>query len=716
MILFQRDWAKYPTAIVDLKTTNDSFIHIARVYKAMGVENHAWPLALVHPQLQGVNPFSPDLTQTQKILIRLECEINPWYIFREIIRLPGAGAEPVRFRANRGNMAMLFSYFNHVDAVLIQPRQTHKSGSTDSLWISVMDLLGRNTTVFLITKDAQLRGANIERLKGIRSLLPEYLVTLSKDDSDNQHELTNKFLGNRFRTGVGRSSESAANNLGRGMTAANFHCDEGPFIPWIGVTLEAALSSGTAARLQAKASNQPYGNIFTTTAGRKDSRDGRYMYNLVFSGATWDERFFDAKDQADFEELVRKAGRSEKPLVNITMSHRQLGYSDEWLYEAMSNAMRNPEATKERVEADFLNRWMSGTLSSPLSVELNELIFNSAVDPSFTELTPERYTFRWYVPKDLRDRYMAEGNFVLGADTSDAVGRDASAFVLMDLSDLSVVASATVRESNLLMLGGAIANFLIRYPKVTLVMEKKSSGQSLFDIIVVHLQNAGIDPFKRIFNRIVDERTERGEQFKEIQRPVHHRNVHFYDPFKSYFGFNTSESLRRLLFGSVLQEAAKTSARQIRDKTLVTEIVGLVIKNDRIDHKESGNDDHVFAWLLANWFARYARNIGYYGIELSYVMQAVDSFDAYEDDQYKARVEHNRRLIAQIEALSERLSGIQDPIVLSKMTQRIRQLASTIDRTVVDNHTTIDQLLEQIEQQRNARLIAGGRRRISLDL
>ena len=41
MILYLDDWKNYPHAIVDNKTKNKSFIHLAQVYRAMGVKNHA---------------------------------------------------------------------------------------------------------------------------------------------------------------------------------------------------------------------------------------------------------------------------------------------------------------------------------------------------------------------------------------------------------------------------------------------------------------------------------------------------------------------------------------------------------------------------------------------------------------------------------------------------------------------------------------------------
>lgn len=719
MILFQKDWRRreYRHAIIDTETTNKTFIRMARVYKAMGVENCTWPLALIHPQLQGIDPFSPSLTTIQKTLIRLECDVNPWYVFREIIRLPpNAGIDPIRYIANRGNLGLMFNFYNHVDAALIQPRQTFKSGSTDCLAIDILDIRANNTVFFLITKDAQLRQANIERLKGIRSYLPDYLLTLDREDADNQTELTNRYRGNRYRTGVGRNSESGANNLGRGMTAAVFHNDEGPFTPWIGTTLEAALASGTAARNQARAAGQPYCNMFTTTAGRKDSRDGRYMYELIHAGATWDEKYLDAENEDEFTELILKAGRSDKALSNITMSHRQLGYTDEWLREAMSNALRNPMATKEGVERDFLNRWTSGTQHSPLSVELNELILNSEVDPSFTELTAERYTIQWYIPKEQHESFMREGWFVIGADTSEAIGRDTTAMIITDIRDLRTVGRFSVNETNLLRFSEALARLLIKYPRTILVPEKKSTGQSIIDILLIRLHAAGIDPFKRIFNRIVDDHLEHADLYRMIQGTVHARSERMYDSLKSYFGFNTSSNSRQLLYGPVLQEAAKSSGHLVYDATLSREIRELVVKNDRIDHKESGNDDHCIAWLLCHWFVRFARNLQHYGIDPTYVMRDVAVVDIDADDGRGGRYEKQRQIIAEIEALLERIETVGNPILRIKYENRLKQLSATVDTDLLPKDKNYDQLMSSLRSDKELkRKITPASGRISID-
>lgn len=80
-ILFRQDWLRYPTAIADYNTTNESFKRLVYLYKEIGIENAEFPLALMQPELSGVDPFAEDLTKEQKFKIGLEAKFNPWFFF-----------------------------------------------------------------------------------------------------------------------------------------------------------------------------------------------------------------------------------------------------------------------------------------------------------------------------------------------------------------------------------------------------------------------------------------------------------------------------------------------------------------------------------------------------------------------------------------------------------------------------------------------------------
>lgn len=712
MILFADDFKRFPTAIIDYDTSNESFLRLAALYRKMQVRNSAFLLALMQPELKGVDPHALDLTDEQKVMIAMECKYNPWYYFREVVRIPPtAGPNPVPFLANRGNIAMIWCFLCSIDIALIQPRQTGKSVSTDTLMTMLMFITLSNTTINLITKDDVLRRKNIESLKEIRDLLPPYLVNRSGRDSDNQIELTCNALGNQYRTGVSQGSERAANNLGRGMTVSINHIDEGPFINFIGITLPAALASGNAARDEAKRNGAPYGNIFTTTAGKKDDRDGRFMYEFIHAGAPWNEAFLDARSKGHLEQLVKTNCSGRKVLVNATFSHKQLGKTDEWLYEKITSS----GASGEAADRDFFNVWTSGTQSSPLSTKLNETIRNSEMDPLHNEITRDNYIVRWYLPEEEIERTMAESRFVMGLDTSEAVGRDSIGLVIVDVKDLSVVAAATLNETNLIRFAKFLGDLLIRYPNVTLIPERKSTGQMVVDSLLVLLPKHGIDPFRRIYNVIVDESEERREEYKAVCADINRRPNWIYDKYKKYFGFNTTGSSRNTLYSTVLQNAAKKSGHLVRDKVLSGEIRGLVVKKGRIDHEASGHDDMVIAWLLTEWMLTHSKNLGFYGIDTTKVLTNKHLGDREEISPLE---EYNRslqeELNAEIESVYEQLKDARDDFQIAKLEHRLRVLNSR----VVDSDTdalSIDALIQNARETRNREARAISKNKSMLD-
>lgn len=243
-ILFLNDWKNVPSARPDYDTPNKTWVRMAALYHKMGITNCTFHLALNNPLLKGVDPHDPNLSQETILLIAAEAKENPWYVLREIIRIPPvSGVEPVMLRANRGNISLFWLFFNHITVMLIQPRQTGKSISTDALMITLFAISTVNTDINLLTKDDNLRVKNVARIKNLMSYLPPYLQLKGKKDSYNTEKLTISRLGNTYNTAVPQSSEKAALNLGRGMTIAINQIDEIAFINNIHITLPALLAA-----------------------------------------------------------------------------------------------------------------------------------------------------------------------------------------------------------------------------------------------------------------------------------------------------------------------------------------------------------------------------------------------------------------------------------------------------------------------------------------
>ena len=252
-IIFLEDWQRFPEAIVDLQTRNESFLELAAKYREMGVKNHAFLLALHDRRLQGIDPHDPNLTIEEISMVLLEAKINPWYFLRECLKVPPtSGNVGVTFGAHRGNIALWWLFMCHITMILIQIRQTGKSVAADSLSTWLMNIRCNNTLINLLTKDDKLRQENIKRIKRMEEYLPYYMQQRTKHDIANTEMLAISANGNSFRAHVPQKSEKDALKVGRGMTSPIFFIDEAPFQPNIGISMAAALTGGLAARDEAR--------------------------------------------------------------------------------------------------------------------------------------------------------------------------------------------------------------------------------------------------------------------------------------------------------------------------------------------------------------------------------------------------------------------------------------------------------------------------------
>lgn len=708
IILYKSDWERFPSAVVDYNTSNASFLRLVKLYKKMGVDNCEFPLALYQPDLSGVDPFDPNLTPEMKMKIAMECRYNPWYYFREVARLPSnAGDVPIRFKANRGNIALYWAFFNHVDFALIQPRQTGKSGSTDSLTVGLTYIWASNTTINLITKDTKLKNSNVERLKEIRNLLPDYINPHNPLDADNSDLLTCIRLGNKYKTAVGRNDKISADKLGRGMTVPIMQFDEVPYISLIEYSLPVALSSAAEARDQAKAANQPYGNIFTTTPGSILTRDGKWAHQFMTQGATWSEHYFDLPNQAVLHEVVDKGSSGLKPLIYGAFNHRQLGKTDEWLL----NRLRESASSGELADRDYFNIWTADSTGSPFDEATRGRIAKSEQEPVWMEINNYRYVLRWQIPKELVAARLSSSKTILSLDPSEGLGgaNDAMGMVLYDVETAEILMTCRVNETNIEQYSNFIADFLVTHPMVTFMFERKSTGISILDSLIIALNTLGIDPFKRIYNRIVDEKDEFTEEFRRLQTPVSQRQISFYNTYKRYFGFNTASSgkhSRDSLYGETLMSAVRYGAHVVKDKELINEFFTLIVKDGRVDHAKGAHDDLVIAYLLAHWLCTKGQNLFHYGIPPGSVLCKARFVEETTTPMERRRMERNAEKRTVFENLLDLLKTTKDGMAVTRIEMQLRRLSQEIDFGEDSGGVGIDAMIKQAvdERTRQARL------------
>lgn len=729
MIIFADDWNKEENknAIIDWDTKNETFINYVGVLETMGVKNRFWPLALHNPLLKGVNPFDPNLTDEYKVMIVIESKNNFWYFVREVIRVPSQGSlEGIHFRAHRFNMALYWCYFNHITTLGILPRQQGKTLASGVLWRWVLDVGAQNSIIGLYTKDDQLRGQTVKQLKDIGDELPSYFNIRTRLDTNNTEMITNKALNNSYITAVAQASPKNALKVFRGFSIPNFHGDELAFCVNNRITVPSMLAAGNTARKNAELNGAPYGTIFTTTAGYLNTEHGIYAREVYDESLPWYEVLLDTPDRKTLEDVIRKNNRKRmvelnpknldpRPPVQLLLefNHRQLGVSDEDFLDMIENA----KAKGEAIDADFLNKWPKGSDNSPLSPETLETMYDSInYDPYVT--VENGYLIKWYISKEEVAANCPGRKLVVGIDPSEAAGGDDIGLVIMDAYSGEVVGVGKYNETNIIKYSMWVGKLLKRFENMILIIERKSLGTTILDSLMLYLPSQGIDPFKRIYTRIVEDMNEI-QEFKDfLNTNYRNRNMDFYYKNKKLVGYTTSgegRHARENIYQRAWNGATSYLPHLIKSNELYDQLSNLIYKNGRIDHKPGMHDDIVFSWLLCYWFLTVSRNKKFYGINPDLILKKIRENLVTRTSTEEIVARQDKIILAKLDSIKTYiLNNSNNRGDLTELKFIYNELASKLSNQQTNDVYDFDTLITEIDKENKVKNVVTDYSRLSI--
>jgi hypothetical protein len=667
MILFEQEYSLLSKEHFDYTTTNKSFLRTYSVLKQMGIKNNKFFLVLLDTDIRDYDPYDlKDDSLELKLRIVRECKLNPWYFFRTMLRVPAAGTSGIPFYLNRANLAMIWLYFNHIDNMLIMPRQLGKTIGSISITASIIYLLGENITFAMLTKDASLRKENVERLKDIRDALPEWFIHKQRTDTNNTEGVSYDVLNNKYVTFVAQNSIQGAERLGRGMTVPSQHWDETAFFANISTTYPIAISTTNAAIESAKANHQPYGNILTTTAGMLNTDEGKFTHNLICNSMTFTEHLYDLKDNVSLTKVVKM--NSPQGMVYSEFSYKQLGKTDEWFHEKAARTA----GEEDIIARDYLNKWTFGTSKSPIEKKFLDKLYAGKKEPAYVQYIDE-FMIKWYVPEEVvkNKALFCKIPIVIGMDASENVGRDFTSFVFIDARDMSVVATCSCNTSNIIKVAMLVCKWLIN-SNVVFIPERNSVGVAIVDYCLLHLEQLGINPFTRIYNDVIQDFDSNNISKAELNRPG------FYNDHRKSFGFRTSGTSRPFLYKTVFNRVMETSCHNVKDISLINQIAGLTIKNGRIDHGSSGNDDSVIAYILTGYLLFFGNNLDMYDFAKGIIDELLvnlieDDVDSKQNNIDHVKLEEMKQEITKLEKNARHLNNDTLKIEMMQTAQQMRR-------------------------------------------
>lgn len=632
--------------IPDLSTKNKSFLRCCKIFQMMGVKNYLWPLALRDRGLAKVDPWDPNLSIETKVRIAIECKVNFIYFFREVVRIPSAGGETIPFIANRANLAMLFCFALSTAMGITIPRQQGKTITMSAIMAYLMYILADNISIGMFTKDSALVQDNTTRLKEIRTDgIPKWMISTSSKDTDNKEGVSYAAKGNFYKTFVAAGDERSASKLGRGSTLACEVFDEFAYFKYNHITIPTAIMAMNSAAPSVRKRGIPATVIYASTAGNPDTPEGMYALRTLSGAMEFTEQIYDIPDYPTFIEILDKS--SVNRIVYIEYSYKQLGKSDEWFRQVAAQSNGSPED----IARDLLNEWRSSSNNGVIPPEVRETIRKSQSDPLWVD-TSHGFWMRWYVDEaTVKSEEFRKKPLVAGMDTSENVGRDFTTLVILDPTDMSLIAACRCNDSNTMQIARYMTDILLVYKKMVWIPERNNTGIALIDFVMEQLQESGINPYTRIYNECIQNRED--PRYKDIDI-YDYRNI--YGSTRSAFGYRTTGGAvagtsRNMLYKNIMMKTVHLNATRIKDSILISELCNLTVRNGRIDHRTGMHDDTVIAYLLACFFIMYGRNLRMYGIPDGVVLSSITTDGKSIDKQSRDEQLAIRSRIDELEGL-----------------------------------------------------------------
>ena len=581
MIQYQTQTPKH--VYYQMTTTNQSFLDVHYYLKETGRKKNKFMLALLDPDLAGIDPHDKRLNPIMQQKVCRECLNNYWYFLREVVRIPDAGGTGggAKYKLTRGNLALNFCMSLNLNIFLELPRQQGKTMSALCRYLYLFNFGTTHSEIAFLNKRLEDSKLNLQRLKEIREALPSYLrmdhlttpdgkIIKATNTVQSLAHLTN---GNRIKAIASASSKIAAASLLRGKTIPLLYWDEFAFMPHNEVAyLNGVPAYKTAADI-ARANGAPYGMLITTTPGYLTTEEGKVAFEFKSSATNFSETWYDM----DYNSLMTLINANvSSSFVYIRYTYQELGKSEQWFMEQCRDMkMKWPDIRRE-----VLLEWSAAPENCPFTREQLDGIRELIKTPINQVLFLGKYTMNIYEMIDLR--YPP----IVGVDVSGGYKRDSSAISCIDSRTTKLFADLNCNYIPPTDLSRVIYELVsTRMPNAVVNVERNGGfGASVLAALIA--SNIKRNLYYEIKDRVIEER-------------IMGNNVHKITQKTKVYGTDNTKNTRELLI-QILRERVEYHKDKIISPNIYEELCGMEVKkNGKIEHSTNTHDDSVFSWLMA---------------------------------------------------------------------------------------------------------------------
>lgn len=614
-------------------TNNKSFLNMHYFLKASGIKNNRFMLALIDPDLAGIDPHDKNLSPIMKQKVFRECLANYWYFLREVVRIPDSGSTGggVRYKLHRGNLALNFCMMLNLNIFLELPRQQGKTISALCRYLWIFNFGTTNSEMAFMNKKMDDSKLNLARMKEIRNALPSYLQMAEMITYDGKRvrasntveSLSHPSNGNKIRAVASARNKAHAASLLRGRTLPLWYADEWAFTPFNDIIYTNTIPAWKTAAMNAKRNNAPYGILMTTTPGFLTEDAGRVAYEMKENATKFTELWYDMTYQQLKEYMD---ANQNSTFVYIRYTYQQLGRSEEWFAEICKDMQNKwPDIRRE-----VLLEWSTGVSNSPFTTEELEIVEQLVRQPIRSMLFLGKYMFDVYEEVNLR--YPP----IVGVDVSGGYNRDSSAITCIDSRTTKVFACMNCNYINTFDLAKVIYELVTKYMNNAIVNVERNGGYGAS--VLGKLVNTDIKKnlYYEIKDKVIEERQEGTRVVKRKQK-------------MKVYGLDSSKAVRELLM-EILRERMEYHKDKFVSPIIHQELCGLEVKKTgKIDHSANTHDDQIFSMLMALYVWYYGKDLAErYGIRKTAIKTDQDL-----DEELMGFTEKYGDVIEEIEEFSE---------------------------------------------------------------
>lgn len=634
----------------DFGTKNDSFLLTAKELKELGLKNWYFMLEVKNPNLrvQDMDPYDTKLSAQDITKILVECKQNPWFFFREVIKVPVRGAGSVPLYLHRAGCAAIWCWMNSIDFELVQPRQTYKTTVITAIMAYAMLFEYRNCDIPYMHKTEKRCTDNVGILRDYITGLPKYMNPWAT----NKHPpglQSLKYEGHNTSIAVvsAAKSDTAASDKMRGYSLFTAFFDECEFIPFMKSVIDGANPTIVQARQTAREQGIRASMMYASTPGDLETNEGKEWQKILDNLPPFSEKYYDlTPEEIAFMKSLPKPGEADPNREPITMLYIEFNYIQlrkdiNYLREQYNEAVKKSTLGEYR-RGVLLQRFRGGEGAFFKQEDL-DFIQKNMRDPDYDIFLMKKYHLYVYKHQikapDLTSNtpyFDMNTPYLIGIDCATGKDGDNTAICILNPYTLEVVGELLSPVMGGLDLMRVVTILAKMIPRALFCLESNMTGVDIIDFVQEsQLENRFYhDPRASELTKNVTE--PQNIEFKLKQRAK----------AKRHFGTYVSGKTRKMMFNT-LRETLHDYRHLIYTKFLVHDICNLVEQSNGNMAAASGeHDDMCMAYLHTLYVLKYGFEIERFGINknLCSYSKASEIMNAYEESIIADRVDNTAGL------------------------------------------------------------------------